>query len=70
MAAGSLILAVTAGRVPCLVAGAVVAGVGLGIAAVAATSLGTRVSDDLTGSATALLGTAARLGTAPGVPRS
>jgi MFS family permease len=67
IAAGNLVLAITAGRVAGLVAGAVVAGVGLGIAAVAATSLGTRVSDDLTGSATGLLNTAAQLGTALGV---
>jgi MFS family permease len=67
IAAGNLILALTAGRIPGLVAGVVVAGAGLGIAAVAATSLGTRVSDDLTGSATGLLNTAAQLGTALGV---
>ena len=39
----------------------------MGTAAVAATSLGTRVSNDLTGSATGLLNTAAQLGTALGV---
>jgi predicted MFS family arabinose efflux permease len=67
IAAGNLVLAVTAGRIAGLVAGVVVAGAGLGIAAVAATSLGTRVSDALTGSATGLLNTAAQLGTALGV---
>jgi MFS family permease len=67
IAAGNLILAVTAGRIAGLVVGVVVAGVGLGIAAVAATSLGTRVGDELTGSATGLLNTAAQLGTALGV---
>jgi MFS family permease len=67
IAAGNLILALTAGHIAGLVAGVVVAGVGLGTAAVAATSLGTRVSDDLTGSATGLLNTAAQLGTALGV---
>jgi MFS family permease len=67
IAAGNLVLAITAGRIAGLVAGIAVAGLGLGIAAVAATSLGTRVSDDLTGSATGLLNTAAQLGTALGV---
>jgi MFS family permease len=67
IAAGNLVLAVTAGRLAGLVAGVVVAGVGLGIAAVAATSLGTRVRNELTGSATGLLNTAAQLGTALGV---
>ena len=66
IAAGNLVLAITAGRIAGLVAGIAVAGLGLGIAAVAATSLGTRVSDDLTGSATGLI-TAAQLGTALGV---
>jgi MFS family permease len=67
IAAGNLLLAITAGHITGLVAGVVVAGLGLGIAAVAATSLGTRVSDALTGSATGLLNTAAQLGTALGV---
>jgi MFS family permease len=67
IAAGNLVLAITAGRIAGLVAGIAVAGLGLGIAAVAATSLGTRVSDDLTGSATGLINTAAQLGTALGV---
>ena len=67
IAVGNLILAVTAGRIAGLVAGVVVAGVGLGIAAVAATSLGTGVRNELTGSATGLLNTAAQLGTALGV---
>ena len=67
IAAGNLVLAITAGRIAGLIAGVVVVGGGLGIAAVAATSLGTRVSDALTGSATGLLNTAAQLGTALGV---
>jgi MFS family permease len=67
IAAGNLVFAVTAGHIAGLVAGVVVAGVGLGIAAVAATSLGTRVRSELTGSATGLLNTAAQLGTALGV---
>jgi Na+/melibiose symporter-like transporter len=67
IAGGNLVLAITAGNIAGLVTGLIVAGVGLGIAAVAATSLGTRVSADLTGSATGLLNTAAQLGTALGV---
>jgi hypothetical protein len=67
IAAGTLVLAITAGHIAGLVTGVVVAAVGLGVAAVAATSLGTRVSDDLTGSATGLLNTAAQLGTTLGV---
>lgn len=67
IAAGNLVLAITAGRIAGLVAGVVVAGAGLGIAAVAATSLGTRVGDALTGSASGLLNTAAQLRTALGV---
>jgi predicted MFS family arabinose efflux permease len=67
IAGGNLVLAITAGNIAGLVSGLIVAGVGLGIAAVAATSLGTRVSADLTGSATGLLNTAAQLGTALGV---
>ena len=51
IAAGSLVLAFTAGSVAGLVAGVVVAGLGLGIAAVAANSVGTRVGEELTGSA-------------------
>jgi MFS family permease len=64
---GNLVLALTAGHIAGIVVGLMIAGVGLGIAAVAATSLGTRVSDELTGSATGLLNTAAQLGTALGV---
>jgi predicted MFS family arabinose efflux permease len=67
IAAGSLVLAFTAGSVAGLVAGVVVAGLGLGIAAVAANSVGTRVREELTGSAAGLLNTAAQLGTALGV---
>jgi MFS family permease len=65
--AGNLVLAVTAGTIPGLLVGIVVAGIGLGVAAVAANSVGTQVSDDLTGSAAGLLNTGAQLGTALGV---
>jgi MFS family permease len=67
IAAGSLVLAFTAGSVAGLVAGVVLAGLGLGIAAVAANSVGTQVGEELTGSAAGLLNTAAQLGTALGV---
>ena len=50
-----------------LPAGAGVAGLGIGIASVAATTLGTDVPDDLQGTAAGLLNTAAQLGTALGV---
>jgi MFS family permease len=67
IAAGSLVLAFTAGSVAGLVAGVVFAGLGLGIAAVAANSVGTQVGEELTGGAAGLLNTAAQLGTALGV---
>jgi MFS family permease len=67
IAAGNLTLALTAGSIAGLVSGIMIAGLGLGIAAVAATSLSTRVSDDLAGSAAGLLNTAAQLGAALGV---
>ena len=62
-----MILALTAGTITGVVAGVVVAGLGLGIAAVAANSIGTQVDDNLTGSAAGLLNTAGQLGTALGV---
>ena len=48
-------------------AGVTLAGLGLGVAAVAANSIGTRVSGQLTASAAGLLNTAGQLGTALGV---
>ena len=67
IALGNVILALTQGAGAGIVAGVTVAGVGLGIAAVAATSIGTDVSDALTSSATGLLNTGGQLGTALGV---
>jgi MFS family permease len=67
IAAGNLVLALTAGAVAGVVAGVVVAGIGLGLASVASTAIGTDVAEDLVGSATGLLNTAAQLGTALGV---
>lgn len=67
VAAGNVLLAVTYGGVPGILAGVAIAGVGLGVASVAATAVGTDVPDALTGSATGLINTSAQLGTALGV---
>ena len=67
IAVGNLVLAATAGSVAGVIVGVVLAGVGLGVAAVAANSIGTRVSEQLTASAAGLLNTAGQLGTALGV---
>ena len=60
-------LALTYGSVVGIVLGVIVAGVGLGIASVAATGIGTDVPSELSGSATGLLNTSAQVGTALGV---
>ena len=67
VAGGAAVLATTRGSQTGVLSGVVVAGAGLGIAAVAATSIGTDVPDDLTGSAAGILNTGAQLGTAIGV---
>jgi MFS family permease len=67
VAAGNLELVATYGSVAGIVAGVAVAGVGLGVASVAATTVGTDVPDVLKGSAAGLLNTGAQLGTALGV---
>lgn len=67
IAAGNLMLAVTIGSIVGMVAGVTVTGVGLGVASVAATAVGTDVDGDLAGTATGLLNTGAQLGTALGV---
>ena len=67
IAAGNLVLALTYGSITGVVAGVLVAGVGLGVASVAATAIGTDVSDDLGGTASGVLNTGAQLGTAIGV---
>lgn len=67
VAGGAGVLAATQGSQTGILSGVVVAGAGLGIAAVAATSIGTDVPDDLTGSAAGILNTGAQLGTAIGV---
>ncbi len=67
IAAGNLVLVLTYGGIPGIVAGVVVAGAGLGVASVAGTAIGTNVHSDLAGTATGLLNTGAQLGTALGV---
>jgi hypothetical protein len=63
IAAGNLLLALSGW----IVAGVLVAGVGLGVASVAATAIGTDVEAALSGTASGVLNTAAQLGTALGV---
>ena len=67
IAAGNVVLVVTAGSVGGIVTGVAVAGLGLGLASVASTTIGTDVAGDLVGSAAGLVNTAAQLGTALGV---
>jgi len=67
IAAGDLVLVVTYGSVVGIVAGVVVAGIGLGVASVAGTAIGTDVDHELAGTATGLLNTGAQLGTALGI---
>ncbi|SDS37304.1 Predicted arabinose efflux permease, MFS family [Friedmanniella luteola] len=67
VAGGTALLAATRGSPTGILGGVVVAGVGLGIAAVAATSIGTDVQEGLAGSAAGILNTGAQLGTAIGV---
>ena len=67
IAAGNLVLVLTYGGIPGIVAGVVVSGAGLGVASVAGTAIGTNVHSDLAGTATGLLNTGAQLGTALGV---
>ena len=67
IAAGNLVLALTYGSIAGVVSGVLVAGIGLGVASVAATAIGTDVSDSLGGTASGVLNTGAQLGTAIGV---
>ena len=72
IAAGNLLLvlttgSLTTGSIPGIVAGVLLAGIGLGIASVAGTALGTDVADALSGTASGVLNTGAQLGTALGV---
>ncbi|MGW4946563.1 MFS transporter [Actinoplanes sp. NPDC004185] len=67
IAAGNLLLVLTYGSVAGVVAGVAVTGIGLGVASVAGTAIGTDVADTLSGTATGVLNTGAQLGTAVGV---
>jgi MFS family permease len=67
IAAGNLLLALTGGGTAAIVAGVSVAGVGLGVASVAATAIGTDVPESLSGTASGVLNTGAQLGSALGV---
>jgi MFS family permease len=65
--AGNLLLVLTYGSVTGIVLGVSVAGIGLGVASVAGTAIGTDVADSLAGTASGVLNTGAQLGTALGV---
>jgi MFS family permease len=67
IAAGNLLLVLTYGSVAGVVAGVAVTGIGLGVASVAGTAIGTDVDDTLSGTASGVLNTGAQLGTAVGV---
>ena len=67
IAAGNLLLAATYGSIAGIVGGVAVAGVGLGVASVAATAIGTDVAETLGGTSSGLLNAGAQLGTAVGV---
>jgi MFS family permease len=67
ISAGNLLLVLTYGSVAGIVAGVCVAGIGLGVASVAGTAIGTDVPDNLSGTASGVLNTGAQLGTAIGV---
>jgi Na+/melibiose symporter-like transporter len=67
IAAGDLLLALTYGGIAGIVAGVIVAGIGLGIASVAGNAIGTDVDESLRGTASGVLNTGAQLGTALGV---
>jgi MFS family permease len=66
IALGCLLMAVTVGTWWGVVAGVALAGAGLGLSSVAATTIGTTVPEHLSGSASGILNTGAQLGTALG----
>lgn len=66
IAIGCLFLALTVGTWWGVLAGVAIAGAGLGLSSVAATTIGTSVPDELAGSASGILNTGAQLGTALG----
>ncbi len=67
ISAGNLLLTVTYGSIAGVVTGVTLAGIGLGVASVAGTAIGTDVADTLGGTASGVLNTGAQLGTALGV---
>jgi sugar phosphate permease len=72
MAAGLAVIAVAEGALPVAPGGLLsvtvaVAGAGLGLSSVAATTLGTTVPDAVRGTASGIINTAAQLGTAIGI---
>jgi MFS family permease len=67
VAAGDLVLLAVPAAVALLPVGVGIAGYGLGLSAVAATTIGTDVPESLAGTAAGLLNTTAQLGTALGV---
>jgi MFS family permease len=66
IALGCLLLALTVGTWWGVLVGVTLAGAGLGLSSVAATTIGTTVPEDLAGSASGILNTGAQLGTALG----
>ncbi|WP_020076978.1 MFS transporter [Cryocola sp. 340MFSha3.1] len=66
IALGCLLMALTVGTWWGVFVGVALAGAGLGLSSVAATTIGTTVPDDLAGSASGILNTGAQLGTALG----
>lgn len=67
IAVGNVVLVLTYGSIAGLVAGVCLTGLGLGVASVAGTAIGTDVADSLSGTASGVLNTGAQLGTAIGV---
>ncbi|WP_396427082.1 MFS transporter [Leifsonia shinshuensis] len=66
IALGCLLLTLTVGSWWGILAGVALAGAGLGLSSVAATTIGTSVPEELAGSASGILNTGAQLGTALG----
>jgi MFS family permease len=67
ISAGNLLLVITYGSIAGIVAGVCLAGIGLGVASVAGTEIGTNVAESLSGTASGVLNTGAQLGNAVGV---
>jgi MFS family permease len=67
VAAGNLVLVLWSEVVAGVTTGIVLLGLGLGVASVAATSIGTDVPEQISGTASGVINTAAQLGTALGI---